>query len=58
LYLAGQRYFAEWSLLLADKTRHAFCSYPFFMVSSRFYEKNHWLRTDLNSEWERMFSSA
>ena len=54
LFLAGQRYFAEWSFLLAE-ARHAFCNYPFFMVSSRFYEKNRWLRTDLNQEWDRMF---
>jgi hypothetical protein len=54
LFAAGQRYLAEWSLLLAE-ARHGFCQYPFFMVSSRFYEKNAWLRTDLNQEWAQMF---
>ncbi len=55
LYEAGANHLAEWSFLLAEE-RHAFCQYPFFMVSSRFYEKNHWLKTDLNKEWDQLFS--
>lgn len=51
---AGKRYFAEWTFLLAE-AKHAFCSYPLFMVSSRFYEKNQWLQTDLNREWDTLF---
>ncbi|HEX8363222.1 MAG TPA: hypothetical protein VF613_24095 [Longimicrobium sp.] len=51
---AGKRYFAEWTFLLAE-AKHAFCTYPLFTVSSRFYEKNRWLQTDLNQEWDRLF---
>jgi len=47
----GQRYLAEWSFLLAER-QFGFCQYPFFMVSSRFYEKNTHLRQDLNQLWE------
>lgn len=55
LYEAGGKYFGEWSFLLAEE-KHAFCQYPFFMISSRFYEKNEWLLTDLNREWDALFS--
>lgn len=55
IYQAGGRYFGEWSFLLAE-AKHAFCSYPLFMTSSRFYEKNTWLFRDLNSEWDTLFS--
>lgn len=51
---AGKRYFAEWTFLLAE-AKHAFCTYPLFTVSSRFYEKNQWLQTDLNREWDTLF---
>lgn len=51
---AGRDYLGEWSFLLAE-AKHSFCSYPFFMVSSRFYQKNQWLLTDLNTEWDRLF---
>ena len=54
LATAGKRYFAEWSFLLAEAA-HGFCSYPFFTISSRFYEKNTWLKSDLNSQWDRLF---
>jgi|GEM_PF-1435389 len=54
LFVAGKHFLAEWSFLLAE-ARHGFCEYPFFMVSSRFYEKNARLATDLNREWERLF---
>lgn len=55
LYDVGAKHLAEWSFILAEE-QHAFCDYPFFMISSRFYEKNHWLKTDLDKEWERIFS--
>ena len=51
---AGRDHFGEWSFLLAE-AKHSFCSYPFFMISSRFYQKNQWLLTDLNTEWDRLF---
>jgi hypothetical protein len=54
LYEAGGKYFGEWSFLLAEK-EHSFCEYPFFMISSRFYEKNHWLYADLNQHWDALF---
>ena len=55
LYEAGANHLAEWSFLLAEE-KHGFCDYPFFMISSRFYEKNHWLKTTLDKEWDKLFS--
>lgn len=52
---AGRNYFAEWTFLLAE-AKNAFCTYPLFMISSRFYEKNITLTTDLNKEWDYLFS--
>lgn len=52
---AGRNYFAEWTFLLAE-AKHSFCNYPLFMTSSRFYEKNITLTTDLNKEWDYLFS--
>jgi hypothetical protein len=52
---AGRRYLAEWAFLLAE-VKHAFCSYPFFMISSRFYQKNNWLVKDLSAQWDELFS--
>lgn len=51
---AGAQQFAEWAFLLAEE-KYAFCSYPFYMISSRFYQKNHWLWRDLNAEWDQLF---
>ena len=51
---AGRDYLGEWAFLLAE-AKHSFCKYPFFMVSSRFYQKNQWLVTDLNREWDQLF---
>jgi hypothetical protein len=51
---AGKNYLGEWAFLLAE-AKHSFCQYPFFMISSRFYQKNRWLRTNLNREWDRLF---
>lgn len=55
LALAGKKHLSEWAFLLAEE-KHSFCSYPFFMVSSRFYEKNTWLQTTLSQEWPTLFS--
>jgi len=50
----GAKHLAEWSFFLME-SEHSFCEYPFFAVSSRFYEKNFKLGRDLNSEWDRLF---
>jgi hypothetical protein len=55
LALAGKQHLGEWAFLLSE-AKHAFCKYPFFMVSSRFYQKNNWLKFDLNHEWNNLFS--
>lgn len=50
---AGKRHLAEWSFLLAEYYR-PFARYPFYMVSSRFYEKNERLPGslyDYSEEW-------
>lgn len=54
LHYAGGHYLGEWSFLLAE-AKHQFCSYPFFMISSRFYEKNQWLPSSLDCEWNQLF---
>lgn len=51
----GNDFLKEWSFLLME-AKHGFADYPLYMISSRFYEKNHWLRADLNSEWDMLFS--
>jgi hypothetical protein len=52
---ASRYYFAEWGVFLNEE-RHSVLQYPFFMISSRFYEKNTTLRTTLDLEWDSMFS--
>lgn len=52
---AGKYALAEWSFLLAE-AKHSFCSYPFFMISSRFYEKNRLLQLSLSQLWDKLFS--
>lgn len=54
-YEAGKKHLAEWSFLLSEYKNH-FCEYPFFMISSRFYEKNTWIYRDLTAEWDLLFS--
>jgi len=54
LAIAGKKHFGEWAFLLAE-AKHSFCKYPFFMVSSRFYQKNNWIYSDLNKEWDTLF---
>ncbi len=56
LHAAGGKHLAEWSFLLAEE-RYEFCQYPFFMISSRFYEKNRCLTKNLNQEWGNLFSN-
>ncbi len=55
LHEAGKRHFAEWSFLLAE-AKHGFAEYPLFMISSRFYDKNRFLRRDLSAEWDSIFA--
>jgi hypothetical protein len=55
LAMPGKKYLAEWTFFLAEYEK-AFCSYPFFVISSRFYEKNRALRTNLSIEWETIFT--
>lgn len=55
LYEAGAAHLGEWSFLLAEE-KHSFCTYPFYMISSRFYQKNNWLTSDLNAEWDTIFN--
>lgn len=50
----GSRYLAEWSFLLSE-LENRFCDYPFFMVSSRFFEKNTWLDKELECYWDTIF---
>ncbi len=51
----GAKHMAEWAFFLME-AEHAFCEYPFYAISSRFYEKNAMLGGDLNSEWDRIFA--
>ena len=51
---AGARHFAEWSFLLSEYDRK-FASYPFYMISTRFYEKNARLRPSLDDVWDDAF---
>jgi hypothetical protein len=51
---AGRLHLAEWSFLLAEYEK-GFAKYPFFMTSSRFYEKNKRLRGSLGTYQARLF---
>jgi hypothetical protein len=51
----GRNHLAEWTFLLSEYYK-PFARYPFYMVSTRFYEKNARLRGDLNTYWDDMFS--
>ena len=55
IFEAGKKYLAEWSFLL-NEAKHSFCEYPLFMISSRFYEKNHWLLKSLDYYWDNLFN--
>lgn len=54
LYEAGKNHLGEWSFLL-NEAKNSFCKYPFFMLSSRFYEKNNWLLNSLDYYWDNLF---
>jgi hypothetical protein len=51
---AGKNYFKEWSFFLMEE-KHAFCEYPFFVISPRFYQKNTWLLNSLDFYWDDLF---
>ncbi len=51
---AGRKHLAEWSFLLAEYEKN-FAEYPFFMTSSRFYEKNSRLRHPLGRYQSDLF---
>jgi hypothetical protein len=51
---AGRKHLAEWTFLLAEYER-PFLRYPFFAISSRFYEKNTRLRAPLSAHWDDLF---
>ncbi|WP_448216411.1 hypothetical protein [Endozoicomonas sp. 2B-B] len=44
---AGKRHIAEWSFIL-NEYENKFCEYPFYCISSRFFEKNQRLAIDLS----------
>lgn len=47
----GRTHLAEWTFLLTEYEKR-FASYPFYVVSSRFHEKNHRLPTGLAYHWD------
>lgn len=53
---AGGRLLAEWSFLLTEFEK-PFATYPFFMVSSRFFEKNARLTTDFSTVMAKAFDA-
>jgi len=54
IQLAGKLHFAEWTFLLTEYLR-PFASYPLFMISTRFYEKNARLPLPLDQLWDQIF---
>jgi len=50
----GRRHLAEWTFLLSEFYK-PFATYPFFMISTRFYEKNTGLKGDLSNHFDDMF---
>ena len=52
--LAGRQHLAEWSFFLTEYHKRIL-NYPFFVVSSRFYEKNNTLKASLDDYWDIMF---
>lgn len=55
IHEAGKKHFAEWSFLLTEYER-PFASYPLYMLSTRFYEKNARLPLSLDDLWDRIFA--
>lgn len=52
---AGRAHLAEWSFLLAEYHKRVL-DYPFYMISSRFYEKNKRMIGRLDDYWDWMFA--
>ena len=54
LQAAGKSHIGEWSFLL-NEYENRFATYPFFVISSRFYEKNQRLPGPLDPYWDKLF---
>lgn len=54
LQTIGRTQLAEWTFFIAE-LRHKFASYPMFVTSTRFYEKNRRLRGTLDDYWDDLF---
>ncbi|MCH9609793.1 MAG: hypothetical protein S4CHLAM45_01850 [Chlamydiales bacterium] len=50
----GKHHLSEWSTFLAER-KYRFATYPMFIISSRFYEKNRFLQKSLDKLWEPLF---
>ena len=51
---AGRKHLAEWTFFLMEYHKKVL-NYPFYAISSRFYEKNNRLRATLDDYWELVF---
>lgn len=54
LQIPGKRQLAEWTFFFAEH-RHRFASYPFYVISTRFYEKNERMVGTLDDYWDDAF---
>lgn len=54
LQTPGRLQLAEWTFMVAEY-RHSFATYPFFITSTRFYEKNERLIGTLDDYWDQLF---
>lgn len=54
LQIPGRRQLAEWTFFFAEH-RNRFASYPFYVISTRFYEKNQRLVGRLDDYWDDAF---
>lgn len=52
---AGRKHLAEWAFFLMEYHKKVL-NYPFYVISSRFYEKNNRLPGSLDEHWDAMFS--
>lgn len=52
---AGRRHLAEWSFFLTEY-HNKILNYPFYTISSRFYEKNLRISGSLDDCWDRIFN--
>ncbi|MCH9614495.1 MAG: hypothetical protein SP1CHLAM54_15440 [Chlamydiia bacterium] len=53
-YQKAGKQLAEWSTFLLERDMQ-FASYPMYILSSRFYLKNGYLKYDLNQMWDKLF---